>query len=126
LQDLAAYLARPDLTAPVRACAMRSITRGRTIRCLEGLGLSPACAQTWYYNAANTRRNCFGVCFSSWLRGEPSNKPDGTLNDCLQCDEDRSGKTFKLVAGRTRRNSGIRSSIDRGDAEIYRIAHDYY
>ena len=126
LQDLATYIALPDLTAPVRSCAMRSLTHGRAVQCLEELGLSPACAETWYYNSANTRRNCFGVCLTSWLKGEPSNKPDGALNDCLQCDEDSSGGVFKVIAGRTRRNSGIRSSIDRAEAEVYPVTHDYY
>jgi len=126
LQDLAAYMARPDLTAPVRSCALRSLTHSRTVRCLEELGLSHACAETWYYNSVNTRRQCFGLCIASLLKGEPSNRPDGSLNDCLQCGEDNSGRVFKLVAGRTRRNSGIRSSIDRPEAEVYHITHDYY
>jgi hypothetical protein len=126
LQDLAAYLSRPDLTKPVRQCALRGITRGRTLGCLKGLGFSDACAETWYYNSRNTRKHCFGVCLASLLSGEPSNKPDGTLNDCLRCDEEKSGPVFKLVAGRTRRNSGIQSSIDRIDGEIYPLVHDYY
>jgi hypothetical protein len=61
----------------------------------------------------------------SWMSGEPSTKPDGTLNECLQCDEDRSGPVFKAVAGRTRRNSGIRSSIPRPDDQVAHVVHDY-
>lgn len=38
---------------------------------------------------------------------------DGHLNPCLQCDEDKSGTLFKYYSGRTRRNSGIKSEIDR-------------
>jgi len=56
---------------------------------------------------------------------EPSTKADGTLNECLQCDEDRSGPVFKATAGRTRRNSGIRSSIARPDDQVSQVAHDY-
>jgi hypothetical protein len=126
LQDLAAYMAQPDLTAPVRSCALRGVTHGRTVRCLEDLGLSHACAETWYYNSVNTRRKCFGVCIASLLTNEPSNRPDGSPNDCLQCGEDNSGRVFKLVAGRSRRNSGIHSSIDRAETEVYDITHDYY
>jgi len=50
---------------------------------------------------------------------------DGKLNECLQCDEDRSGPVFKAVAGRTRRNSGIQSSIRRPADEVSPVAHDY-
>jgi len=123
LQDLAVYLERPDLTAPVRRCGM--MTDSGSMTCLEALGFSHACARIWAFNAENTRRQCFGVCVRSWMSSEPSTKPDGSLNDCLQCDEDRSGPVFKAVAGRTRRNSGIRSSIPRRDEEVAHVVHDY-
>jgi hypothetical protein len=126
LHDLAVYLSRPDLTMPVRRCTAFGLTRARTLACLRELGFSEACAATWYYDAMNTRRECGWVCMVSWLSREPSNHPDGRLNDCLQCDEDRSGPIFKRVAGRTRRNSGIRSSIDRHDGEVASLVHDYY
>eukprot|EP00924_Labyrinthula_sp_SR-Ha-C_P006837 snap_masked-scaffold_8-processed-gene-2.41-mRNA-1 protein AED:0.04 eAED:0.04 QI:0/-1/0/1/-1/1/1/0/278 len=45
------------------------------------------------------------------------------LNACLQCDECRSGPIFQKVAGRTRRNSGIESSIARPD--VISIHHNY-
>ena len=112
LQDLAVYLERPDLTAPVRRCGIRPTSAG-VLDCLGRLGFSPACARIWFFNARNTGRECLGVCALSWLRGEPSAGPDGKLNPCLQCDEDRSGPVFQAVAGRTRRNSGIVSSIPR-------------
>ena len=38
---------------------------------------------------------------------------DGKLNPCLECDEVKSGPLFKYYAGRTRRDSGIVSSIPR-------------
>lgn len=126
LQDLATYMARPDMTTPVRSCALYGLTRGRTVRCLEEIGLSHACADTWYYSSVNTRRNCFVPCIASVVKSEPSSRPDGSLNDCLQCGEDNSGRVFKLVAGRTRRNSGIHSSVDRAEIELYHITHDYY
>lgn len=124
LQDLAVYLEKPDLTAPVRACGMKSGASAR-LACLEGLGFSAACARTWLYDVENTRRHCLGVCMSSWIRGEASTLKDGRLNSCLQCDEDHSGPVFKATAGRTRRNSGIRSSIPRPNEEIAPVVHDY-
>ena len=121
LQDLAVYLERPDLTAPVRRCGMQPGTLG----CIEALGFSHACSKIWDFNVQNTKRDCFGVCMRSWMSGEASTKPDGALNDCLQCDEDRSGPVFKAVAGRTRRNSGIQSSIPRPNEQVAHVAHDY-
>jgi hypothetical protein len=123
MQDLAVYLARPDLTAPVRRCGIK-LSGERNLSCLEALGFSPACARTWYFNAMNTRRECFTTCAWAWARGTPSAEPDGRLNACLQCDEERSGPVFKATAGRTRRNSGIRSSIPRPDEQIADVVRD--
>ena len=58
-------------------------------------------------------------------RGKPATTPEGRLDPCLRCDEDRSGPVFKAVAGRTRRDSGIRSSIPRPDEEVAHVVHDY-
>lgn len=124
LQDLAVYLERRDLMTPVRKCVIRWDASAR-LRCLEDLGFSTACAQTWFYNIQNTRRQCFSVCAWSWIKGEPPTREDGRLNTCLQCDEDRSGPVFKATAGRTRRNSGIRSAIPRQEDEIAPVVHDY-
>lgn len=126
LQDLATYLYHRDLTTPVRRCSALVWFPNRSIHCLEELGFSSACAETWYYNAKNTARECLWPCLQSWLRQEPFNNPDGSLNECLACDEECSGPVFKYVAGRTRRNSGIHSEIDRPEDEVYSIVHDYY
>jgi hypothetical protein len=124
LQDLAVYLEKPDLTAPVRKCGIRWGAPAR-LTCLEDLGFSTACAQTWLYNLENTRRQCLSVCLWSWIENEEPTRKDGRLNACLQCDEDRSGPIFKATAGRTRRNSGIRSSIPRPTDEMAPVVHDY-
>jgi hypothetical protein len=124
LQDLAVYLERPDLTAPVRWCGVRA-DASASLTCLENLGFSTSCAQTWLYNLQNTRRQCLGICIWSWIKSEAPTRADGSLNACLQCDEDRSGPVFKATAGRTRRNSGIQSSIPRPTDEIAPVVHDY-
>merc|ERR1711990_870839 len=97
-----------------------------TQKCLEKLSFSPQCAEIWSYNIRNTRKHCSKVCFISWAKGEPFNKPDGSLNDCLQCDEDNSGPNFKYYSGRTRRNSGIPSSIHRPASSIHNMTHCYW
>lgn len=126
LADLALYLERPNLTAPVRDCAAFSDGHRAIVECLMKLGFTSACADTWAWNARHTRQRCFDPCLWAWLSGEPSNRADGSLNTCLQCDEDQSGPVFKATAGRTRRNSGIHSSIARPDEQVFPIVHDYF
>ena len=89
--------------------------------CIEGLGFTKPCAQIWAYNSKNTQAECLVVCLSDTTY----NKPDGSLSDCLQCDETKSGPVFKAVAGRTRRNTGIASSICRFCEEVQIIEHAY-
>lgn len=113
------------LTGPVRSCGARTIP-ALVRRCLYGLGFTSACVDIWEDNIYNTRSNCFWKCVKSWASGEPYNKPDGSLNDCLQCDEDKSGPVFKYFSGRTRRNSGIESAIHRPGSQVYPMEHCYY
>ncbi len=124
LRDLAVYLKRRDMTYAVRSCSFR-MTRSGILSCLESIGFTGPCALTWYYNIRNTARHCLGPCLLSWMKREPLNRADGTLNDCIRCDEDRSGPIFKYYAGRTRRNSGIKSEIGRDPEELYHVVHDY-
>ena len=125
LQDLAVYLEKPNLTSPVRWCGSLSMVPKASKMCLKKMGFSEACSQIWNDNILHTRKKCKWVCLKAWMRNTPFNKPDGSLNSCLQCDEDQSGPVFKAVAGRTRRNSGIVSAIGRSDSEVSSISHDY-
>ncbi len=125
LDNLAVYIRYPDLTEPVRACGVLGITQGETanLECLQDLGFDPACAQIWYFNTVNTRTLCFEVCVAAL--DAPFHEPDGSLNACLQCDEDLSGPVFKAVAGRTRRNSGLANALCRPCNEVEPIEHNY-
>lgn len=124
LADLAVYAETLDLTAPVRQCGIESLGDLDADRaCLEALGFSPPCAQIWAYNTGHTREQCLAVC--SALLDAPYHEPDGSLNACLQCDEEQSGPVFKAVAGRTRRNTGIASALCRPCDEVARLTHDY-
>jgi len=126
LQDLGVYIGR-NLTSATRKCGFQGIISTRMMtRCLQELGFSANCIPIWEFNILNTRRKCFGVCLKSWIMNEPFNKPDGSLNNCLQCDEDNSGPNFKYYSGRTRRNSGIPSSIHRPDSQVYHMQHCYW
>lgn len=126
LLDLVAYL-KQGLTAPVRACGAKGfVSKDWAMNCLLSLGFTKPCADIWYYNTVNTRKDCFTECMWAWISGEPYVDDKGNLNKCLQCDEDLSGPVFKYYSGRTRRNSGIHSEIDRPSDEIYNITHCYF
>jgi hypothetical protein len=125
LADLAVYIETPDLTGPVRACGIEGIRKGEEaqLACIEALGFSRGCAQIWSWNTTHTRQACLDVCLRRL--NDPYNEPDGSLNPCLACDEEKSGPFFKAVAGRTRRNSGLPSGICRPCEDLVRIEHDY-
>ena len=126
LQDLGVYI-KQNLTEPVRTCGALGIVSHTLMRnCLIRLGFSMPCITIWEFNIQQTRQECWDLCILSWVSGEPNNKPDGSLNDCLQCDEDRAGPNFKFFSGRTRRNSGIRSAIERPPEEFYDMEHCYW
>eukprot|EP00116_Pleurobrachia_bachei_P008660 sb/3468922/ len=126
LQDLGVYM-RQNLTSATRHCGMLGIVSSKLQRdCLRDIGFSEECISIWGYNIVNTRKECFWVCIKSAAEREPFNKPDGSLNDCLQCDEDKSGPNFKFFSGRTRRNSGIPSAIKRPDSQVYHMEHCYW
>lgn len=124
LADLAVYASKPDLTEPVRSCGLDAGTDlEKNVVCLQKLGFTRPCAQIWAYNTRNTRAQCFGICLS--LITAPYHEVDGGLNACLLCDEQKSGPVFKTVAGRTRRNTGVPSSMCRPCAEVVRLEHRY-
>jgi len=126
LQDLGVYI-RQNLTSDTRECGiLGSLSHNLMRNCLLDLGFSLPCVTIWEWNILNTKAECFSVCVWSYITNEPFNKPDGSLNDCLQCDEDKSGPNFKFFAGRTRRNSGIPSSIYRPPDTIYDMEHCYW
>lgn len=126
LQDLAVYLEKPDLTTPARRCGMFWFAKNWSIDCFKKIGFSDECAKTWYYNAKNTAKHCSWICIKSLISGEPRNLDNNELNECLQCDEDMSGKVFQKSAGRIRRNTGVTSEIFRPTDQITSIVHDYH
>jgi hypothetical protein len=125
LADLAVYMRTPDLTAPVQKCGTDHLNGPPEahIQCLRDLGFTEACADIWYYNTRHTLDACARPCFLAV--GEPYHFADGGLNDCLRCDEDESGAVFKAVAGRTRRNTGLPSSMCRPCSEVKPLVHTY-
>jgi len=130
-QDLATYIERRDLNRAGRLCGLRGMFGDKTqVSCLSNLGFTDACAQVWSFNIENTRAECMGICTATLPTKHKL--PDGSLNACLACDEVNSGPTFKAVAGRTRRRSGLSSAIARpcldagGKPVVYPVEHYYF
>jgi len=125
LQDLSAYMRNNDLTTPVRQCGLTFINGPLAdhVQCLADLGFSRPCAQVWYYNTLHTRSMCAAPCFAGLM--DKYHLPDGTLNECLLCDEQMSGDVFKAVAGRTRRNTGLPNAMCRPCSEVQPLVHAY-
>lgn len=123
LQDLTVYAENLDVGAAVRKCAILNLSNplDSLILCIENIGFTKPCAQIWAYNTKNTQAECFSVCISN----NTYNNEDGTLSECLQCDETKSGPVFKAVAGRTRRNTGIANAICRFCEEVQVVEHNY-
>ena len=122
LANLAVYMRHPDLTDPVRQCGFEA-DKTASIACLQALGFELPCAQVWYFNTQHTRAKCLAVCLAAL--DAPYHNADGSLNDCLVCDEVESGPVFKAVAGRTRRNTGLPSSMCRPCSEVVPLVHVY-
>lgn len=124
LADLAVYARETDLTQPVRTCGLAHFSDlAGNVACLRKLGFTAPCAWIWAYNTRHTRKKCLEPCLAAL--SEPYHKPDGSLNACLQCDEDQSGPVFKTIAGRTRRNSGLASALCRPCDQVDRVEHNY-
>lgn len=109
----------------MRACGLRHWADPveDLVGCLEELGFTRPCAWIWAWNTLHTRAECAAPCLAAL--DQPYHLPDGSLNDCLVCDEERSGPVFQAVAGRTRRNTGLPSSMCRPCAEVRPVEHRY-
>ncbi|GAM17300.1 hypothetical protein SAMD00019534_004750, partial [Acytostelium subglobosum LB1] len=129
-KDLSSYMQYMDLTSPIRDCAIVTfVSNEESLECMmHSVGFTYDCAVIWLYDALNTRADCKDICIYDYIMHTPNNLPPNStnLNPCLQCDEDKSGPVFKAVAGRTRRDSGLRSAINRPPSSIYNITHYYY
>lgn len=132
LQDLAVY-GEFDLTKMAKTCSKRLSLKEKK-KCMEKIGFTEGCAETWAFNGANTAEFCKWTCVKTYGLFEllfgtesvpPANK-SGKLNPCILCDERLSGPGFQYGAGRTRRSSGITSEIDRPGKEIYSVQHNYF
>eukprot|EP01137_Pigoraptor_chileana_P009334 Opistho-2@57410 len=122
-QDIDVYnVTRNNLTSITKRCAMLYTLLGEhaASKCMDKVGMTVPCQECWMENIECDRHSkCFWICIKSTLRGDPTNKPDGSLNDCLQCDEDVCGPAFIGCAGANRRKSGIHSDIDRPGDQVW-------
>jgi hypothetical protein len=114
-----------DMTSVGKKCGERGIFDEKAgHKCFKDLGFTDACATIWNYDAIFDGKACGGICLKDLK--QPYNLPakNCSINDCLQCDEDKAGPVFKQVAGRTRRRSGLESAIQRPCKSVAKLKHD--
>eukprot|EP01098_Paradermamoeba_levis_P002953 TRINITY_DN1393_c0_g1_i1.p1 TRINITY_DN1393_c0_g1~~TRINITY_DN1393_c0_g1_i1.p1 ORF type:complete len:208 (-),score=55.84 TRINITY_DN1393_c0_g1_i1:23-589(-) len=114
---------RNNLTQFTTRCAYLYTLFGEAAsrKCMEALGFTTPCLDCWMDNILCDRQKCLWICIWVTATGQPHNKPDGSLNDCLACDERECGPPFIKCAGANRRTSGISSDIDRDKEQICKI-----
>lgn len=122
LQDLAVYMEQgAELRQSSTVCGLRGrLSEADGVACFQEMGFTDSCANIWFYNTRNTAKHCMGHCAPFLLSGRGPNRdePGCPLETCIHCDEIHSGPNFKRFAGRTRRNSGLRSNIARPCSEM--------
>lgn len=134
LYDLGIYLEKRNMVENGRKCAKKLIAKRSKSCHIKRIGLSEVCAEAWAYNAIATRKNCMRTCIKEYglinmlLNRFPDVyvNEDGSLKPCILCDELKSGGGYRYSSGRTRRSSGIKSAIDRGEEEIFPIDFKTY
>ncbi|KAH3761775.1 hypothetical protein Pelo_6424 [Pelomyxa schiedti] len=111
---------RNNLTETSTKCAaLIFLGEDAVTRCFnEHVGFTDACTECWVENVVCDNENCLIPCIECEIEHCPHNYPNGSLNKCLQCDEDICGPGFISCAGANRRDSCIVSDIERDDDEI--------
>ena len=82
--DLAAQHINQWFEGSINDSLFNFVGQNHVFTCLKKIGFSDECAKIWQYNIRHTKSECFAICIWSWITDEPFNKPDGSLNDCLQ------------------------------------------
>mmetsp|Transcript_10531 Transcript_10531/g.29976 ORF Transcript_10531/g.29976 Transcript_10531/m.29976 type:complete len:208 (+) Transcript_10531:349-972(+) len=116
------YDTRNTLTKFTTRCSFLYLMFGEWAmrKCMQKVNFTPGCNECWLENIkCDVNSKCLWICLKSTLSGESNNKGDGTLNSCLQCDEDVCGPAYIRCAGANRRRSGITSDIDRATNIIW-------
>lgn len=133
MENLAVYMEKPELTVQVRECAIELVGCSNRAceetarQCIRDIGFDEDCTWAWFWNSKYTRNQCQGVCMN--LLEAPHHivggDLTGALNNCMNCDEENSGRVFKAVAGRIRRNTGLPTSMCRPHDHESWICHNY-
>jgi hypothetical protein len=125
--DIEKYVeTRKTVAESAKKCSMEAIF-GKDVElteCLEReIGFTRSCTGCWADNMRMTAKHCMWTCLSSMLIGVASsnNVEDAQdydwLNQCIFCDEKRSGPDFVECSGVARRRLGIQSEFERNPRE---------
>ncbi len=89
----------------------------------DRLGFTDACNDCWTADVLCSQSHCKFTCLVQMLVGGglsemASSDIDGSLNDCIRCDERMCGPDFARCAGNNRRRAGIHSDIHRPTEQL--------
>jgi hypothetical protein len=125
--DVRAYVAtRKSVAKSAKKCGPKAMLAGydSLVECLQKrIGFTRPCTECWADNMKTTSKYCVLTCMTSLFTGQlTSNNVKGAgdlgwLNQCLFCDEKRSGPAFVTCSGVARRRLGIASEIERNPEE---------
>lgn len=126
--DIARYVeTRTTVAQQAKKCSLEAIlgTDEELESCLEReIGFTRSCTTCWAENMRNTAKQCLWTCLSNILTGVASNntvedaRDYDWLNQCVFCDEKRSGPAFVACSGVARRRLGIPSEFQRNPMEL--------
>jgi len=118
---------RKTVADQAKQCSIQAIfgKDEELVECLEKeIGFTRSCTTCWAENMKNTAKHCMWTCLSSILTGiAKSNTVEDAhdydwLNQCVFCDEKRSGPAFVKCSGVARRRLGIQSEFERNPEEL--------
>jgi hypothetical protein len=125
-------MTRHTITKDAKKCSLTAVlgSTDELDECLEDrIGFTDKCRTCWVENMECDVESCLFTCmktlFTGMLRSNNVVGIKGSLNHCLQCDEQRCGTPFITCSGASRRRLGIHSDIERNPNEVCRQTIDW-
>ena len=126
--DIRSYVnTRETVAVSAKKCSAKVVLGSHEdlMDCLQDhIGFSRDCTECWADNMINTAKRCLSTCVANRLNGLATRntvigagEDEVWLNECIFCDEKRSGTEFVTCSGVARRRLGIQSEIERNPAE---------
>ena len=119
MHDINIYRKKANtLTKSVTHCAFLSFFGVGRLCMKRSVQFTSPCLDCWMENIACTRKKCLSVCIVPAFLNRQAKSNGTVLNQCLKCDEEMCGPSFKACAGANRRRCAIPTDIDRPEDQL--------